>query len=237
MAYVCSVQGGTGLLRYSDSLVERGCREVRPDEFYRDLFQHTALYRQYGRALWYPLVLSEGGQDGQGTWRSKLDLDAVLVVSENRNDAYVSPCTFFHGRLGREWAMELVAFVLDLDKGNPALLDHALDDWWPTGKVPSPTYVVCSGNGIHLYYMLAYPVEMRRRWEKELRLLNRWLYDLYQGEFFLGERDYHGLTQPYRVVGSLVKDGSTSVAAFEVGNPYSLSRNWQTWLRLALSSP
>ena len=208
------------MIRYSDVLVDRGHLEVRPHDFYRDLFSQTELYRHYGRDLWFPLVLSEGGADGGGTWRSKLNLDAVLDVSEGRSDAYLAPCTFFHGRLGRKWAMELVAFVLDIDRGDPALLGRALDDWWPNGKVLVPTYVVCSGNGVHLYYALAYPVEFRRMWERELRMVNRWLYDQYQGEFSLGERDYHGLTQPYRVVGSLVKDSEASTAAFSVGQPY-----------------
>ena len=105
------------MIRYSDVLVDRGHLEVRPHDFYRDLFSQTELYRHYGRDLWFPLVLSEGGADGGGTWRSKLNLDAVLDVSEGRSDAYLAPCTFFHGRLGRKWAMELVAFVLDIGPG------------------------------------------------------------------------------------------------------------------------
>ena len=89
------------MIRYSDVLVDRGHLEVRPHDFYRDLFSQTELYRHYGRDLWFPLVLSEGGADGGGTWRSKLNLDAVLDVSEGRSDAYLAPCTFFHGRLWR----------------------------------------------------------------------------------------------------------------------------------------
>lgn len=222
---------------YEDVLFDGGYAELTAADFYQELFSYTDGYLRYRDALQLPVTLS--GENG-GTWRSVALRDLEEFCCD-RNDAYVSPCTYFptKGKDGRwrasntkERADQLVAFVLDLDKGSPGSLSAALDEWWPNGDIPTPTYAVCSGNGLHLYYVLDQPVSLRKRWLRELAAINAFLYDLYRDprperdyegwEVSLGTIDRHGLTQPYRVVGTLSKDETHIVTAWRVGETWAL---------------
>lgn len=208
-------------------------------EFYSELFFYTDSYRRYGTRFEVPVTLSTGGCDGQGTWRSVALADLPLVV-EGRNDAYISACTYFpkkcsdgrwHSTNGAKRARELCSFVLDIDNVGGDSLAAALDLWSNDDGSIGPTYVVCSGNGVHLYYALSEPVQMLQRWQDELTAINRFLYSLFQGvdgddaagKVRLGIIDQHGLTQPYRVPGSLSKDDKNVVTAWRVGNPRSVT--------------
>lgn len=217
-------------------LSDAGYTELSTLEFYKELFGYTDGYLRYGEALQLPVTFCD--EDG-GTWRSVAigDLEAVC---ENRTDASVSCCTYFPVRRKngtwrasnvKERADQLVAFVLDLDRGFPANLSAALNEWWPSGVIPEPTFIVCSGQGLHLYYVLHEPVAMMKRWLDELRAINTHLYNLYRPrkehewddwEVSIGEIDRHGPTQPYRVVGSLSKDGTHVASAWRVGSTYSI---------------
>lgn len=217
-------------------LIDGGYDELSPLDFYKELFSYTNGYLKYGEGLLLPVTFSD---EGDGTWRS-IALGDLEVACGHRNDAYVSCCTYFPTKTKdgkwratniKERADQLVAFVLDLDDGFPDNLYAALNEWWPKGVIPEPTFVVCSGNGLHLYYVLQEPVPMMKRWLRELGFINNYLYNLYQPrkehawdewEIAIGQIDRHGLTQPYRVVGSLVKNGDDTVSAWRVGSTYSI---------------
>lgn len=218
-------------------MVAAGSEELTCLDFYCDLYRYSDAYIRYGDMMQLPVTLS--GEDG-GTWRSFALVELEEVCSE-RADAYVSACTYFPRRdvrgkwrasNGQRRADQLCAFVLDLDRGFPQNLEAALNEWWPTGTIPEPTFLVCSGNGLHLYYVLDQPVAMMTRWMRELSAVNNWLYNQYKPrkehdwddwEVSLGILDRHGLTQPYRVVGSRTKAATDTVSAWRVGRPYSIS--------------
>lgn len=221
---------------YEEILSEAGFSELSTLEFYKELFGYTDGYLRYGEALQLPVTFCD---EGGGTWRS-VALGDLETVCANRADASVSCCTYFPVRRKdekwrasnvKERADQLVAFVLDLDRCFPPNLFAALNEWWPSGVIPEPTFVVCSGQGLHLYYMLHEPVAMMKRWIEELKVINSYLYSLYlprkehdweDWELSIGEVDRHGLTQSYRVVGSLCKDGNHVASAWRVGGTYSI---------------
>lgn len=246
---------------HENVFLESEFEELTPEEFYEELFRYSDAFMRYKDRMQIPLTLSE--EDG-GTWRSVALCDLHKLVS-NRNDAYVSACTYFphkgkDGRWrstnGQEHADQLCAFVVDLDHGNPhAVREYfavagVTDNWglfeppgvfWFKKEKPNPTYVVCSGRGLHFYYQLAKPVSMMKRWRRELEAINRALYKpvdstlgiedsslLNEFEEYavhgLGERDYHGITQPYRVVGSLPKSGKSAVSVWRTGNPIEIEK-------------
>ena len=232
-----------------DVFVGMGAEEVSPADFYRGVFGKSRGYVRYGDDLEVPVTLSS---EAGGTWRS-VKLSRLSEISEGRNDAYVSPCTYFpkkssdgswHSSNGKRCMDEICAFVVDLDHVDPdvpSLLFEDIPDapGWFEG-VPAPTYAVCSGKGLHLYFVLEQPVPALKRWMLELEQVNRKLYELFAvpalpagfedletGEVFLldariGDVDYHGVSQPYRVVGSFPKSGSDPVSAWRVGNTVSI---------------
>lgn len=236
---------------YEDIFLDFGFEEISPTQFYTELFFNSNAYLRYGDRLQVPLTLSE--EDG-GTWRS-IALRDLPDLTMDRSDAYLSACTYFPHRSstghwkslnGRTHVDQLCAFVVDLDFGDPAFVrqfffpgaDHGEFQelpgaYWTDGTRPKPTFVVCSGRGMHFYYLLETPVPVMKRWTLELEHINRSLYgsmcesrsiDLVVGsvDANLGKRDYHGLTQPYRVVGSLPKTRLSSVSAWRTGYPLQI---------------
>lgn len=178
-----------------------------------------------------PVVFSD---IGSGTWRS-VALAELLSEVSTRSDAYISPCTYFprmkvskergvwyESGFGLDFADQLCAFVLDIDRVSPESFEQAIGRW-ADGELP-PTMVVCSGHGLHVYYVLSEPVEVRKRWRLELSAIGSWLYDR-MAETGLGIIDRHGITQPYRVPGSLSKPdaGSVEVSAYMLGVLYNVS--------------
>lgn len=225
---------------------EFGCEELDCIDFYRELFRYSDAYIKYGMKMEIPVTLSE---ENGGTWRScaLADLDQYL----DRSDVYLSACTYFPHKLksgkwassnSKKTANQLCAFVLDLDRGNADILWVYLTNIWVEANPLKPTYVVCSGNGLHLYYVLDQPVKLLKRWWEELQAINNYLYSVYteatynnmRFAFFnegeeepidsLGELDRHGITQPYRMVSSLAKNGSDHTSAWKIGNPCTIKQ-------------
>lgn len=231
------------------------CEELGCLDFYRAIFSGSTSYLSYGLDMEIPLTYSEGGPDQEGTWRSE-KLREIPGIVADRNDAYLSACTYFPKRVkgfdgsyrwvstnSKDTANELCAFVLDIDRCNLITYRNYVNRLWPSNKVPCPTYVVASGHGVHLFYVLEWPVAMKKRWIKELEHIQRWLADFYAGnnpplgsvdsprgdggqgkyeETHLGDYDSLGLTHPYRVVGSQTKDWSDIATAWRIGDTWDI---------------
>ena len=232
-----------------------GYEELECLDFYSAVFSRSEAYQKYQRSMELPLTLSEGGADGAGTWRSVALADLPELV-DGRNDAYVSACTFFPKKVAssdgsvrwvstysKDTANELCAFVLDIDRVRMDILRELLEGAWPHHVLPQPTYLTTSGTGVHLWYVLDWPVKVLTRWRRELEAIQDYLgrifsaTDLpyYRVENFdtdeptikrvdinLGKFDRHGLTQPYRVVGSLSKNEKNVVTAWRIGQTWDI---------------
>lgn len=204
-----------------DEFLHHAFDEVDPLDFYTSLFGASAHARRYGVDAWYPCVLSAEPQDDgtvAGTWR-KWPIQTTLEMTSERADAYLPTLTYFHGVLDSHQAQELCAFVIDCDYVCRDDLLSIFDEWEKGENVLCPTYVVCSGGGLHFYYVLETPVDMRRRWLSELGFVNDLLENQYEGR--IGVIDHRGIYQPYRIVGSRTKQGDT-VAAFQTGGKWTI---------------
>lgn len=142
--------------------------------------------------------------------------DLARLLQLQKQVAFVVPCSFIAGK-GKGsaliWAKKdlkhlryLHALVVDLDYVDlPQLKD--LEYQIQGGHVPRPTYIVNSGTGLHLYYVLQEPVNVWPEQQDAYRILKHALIDLAwnmftsQGE----EKQYSGIVQPYRIIGSRSK--------------------------------
>ena len=120
---------------------------------------------------------------------------------------------------------------------NPIGLKNMLNQMRPvemprSGKIrpavyPTPTYIVCSGSGMHLYYVFQEPLRINKKYfPKHYEAV-----DLYK-KCFMGALwrsktitekpvEIQGIAQRYRCVGSPTKTGSV-VRAFQIGDKVSL---------------
>ena len=138
--------------------------------------------------------------------------------------AVMSPVSYFGRSRAGKYARYLYAITFDLDGVDmPQLRDtfHQMN----RGFIPAATFVVNSGTGLHLYYVLESPVAMypqNQKFLKELKyVLTRRIWNRFTSN--IKEPQVQGVLQGFRVVGSGTKLGKDyPVVAYRYGKPVSL---------------
>ena len=143
-----------------------------------------------------------------------------------------SPVAFSGKNRTYDNAYHLWGFVIDLDGvgiGELEDLLHQIDN----DVIPRPTYLVNSGHGLHVYFCFEEPVPMYPYLREPLKALKKELtkvvWNKYTSTIPAEERQYQGLVQGYRAVGSRTKLGPEhKVTAFRVGSPTTLTslKSW-----------
>ena len=223
---------GLDYFKYTD------CFEVDGIDFYRDIFPNNENKGEYVTDFSRPnaIFLYQDEAD-KGTDRRLRQRIILNDTWEDDFDTYVkgNPMTLcsgvaFRGRRNTVAnARQMNALAIDLDGVGGVQLDRFFyyffkrhdEDW----AMPLPTYIVLSGNGAHFYYVFKEPVALFPDIKKQMKLLkesliNRlWKYEsTSQNEF----RQYGGITQGFRMVGSINSKHNTIVRAFKTGGRVSL---------------
>ncbi len=138
--------------------------------------------------------------------------------------AILSPVSYFGKSRSGKNARYLYALTFDLDGVDmPQLRDtfHQMN----RGFIPAATFVVNSGTGLHLYYVLDRPIAMypqNQRFLKELKyVLTRRIWNRFTSN--IDEPQIQGVLQGFRVVGSETKLGTDyPVVAYRYGKTVSI---------------
>ena len=131
---------------------------------------------------------------------------------------FMNPILFAGKKSSSKNARWLCALAIDIDhiyeaKGIPQGVYNLLTSC-VLGEIPTPTYIVCSGTGLHAYYVLKEPVPLfernkraldsiRKKLIRELWLPGHGITNL----LTLADIQYESLTQNFRVPGTLTKAG------------------------------
>ena len=86
--------------------------------------------------------------------------DAVEFGSV-RNDTLIGGCTYFNNWISKKSAKNIYTFIIDYDNAYSGVLLNALQRDWESAsgeKFAKPTYIVNSGTGLHLYFVLSEPI-------------------------------------------------------------------------------
>ena len=86
--------------------------------------------------------------------------DAVEFGSV-RNDTLIGGCTYFNNWISKKSARNIHTFIIDYDNAYSGVLLNALQRDWESAngeKFAKPTYIVNSGTGLHLYFVLTEPI-------------------------------------------------------------------------------
>lgn len=205
--------------------------EVEPKEFYRGIFpvgsfQRQGEYRSEESKDWgyngiIVSVTSEKKPDGTPKIKRYTvtdDLDMIDYACSTKDFCLMSPISYVGRERKAENARFLYAFAVDLDKlrvekGQPVGLralwnKHIME----IGRIPKPTYIVSSGTGLHLYYVLTDPIAMFRDTSKRLQNLKRDLTSLIWHDTIVDIKDVkevqqEGIYQGFRMPGTITKNG------------------------------
>lgn len=188
--------------------------------FYRDLFPVGTFEERLGKQSSYEktrkgngfIVYTVGADDKERKHTRMVfdDLKELYELQEN-SCAFMSPISYFGRNRTAKNARYLYALAFDLDEVGEKQIDTFFDFHVYQKHYPCPTYVVNSGGGVHLYYVFKEPVPMIPKNQKALKILKYELTTRMWNEDTSGlaERQYQGLNQGFRLVGSKTKHGET----------------------------
>ena len=225
------------LYREKNEHLERFLEPVTPFEFYRDIFPVGSFERNghfedekgNGIAVTVPKAAGIAMEiKGDGKARRYTITDELSELSEvfDTDFTIMSPLSYFGRRRCGKNARYLYAMVFDLDGVEmPQLRDtlHQMNK----DILPKATFVVNSGTGLHLYYVLQEPIPMyphNQKCLKELKYsLTRQIWNRYTST--IKEPQVQGILQGFRVVGSGSKLGRDyPVTAYRLGGRVTIEK-------------
>lgn len=218
--------------------------EVAPMDFYRDLFSREPIQKNGAEysGLGSPILqfvdkYKPVTEDNKGRLRGQTIIfdglnELYEVISETTEEAkalglvggstvpgryaYLAPVSYFGRRRLRKYAHTLYALTLDIDYVPLLNLRTLMAIFEQHKDFTMPTYVVNSGKGIHLYYVLEEPIAL---YPNRIDLLSKLKQDMatviwktWQTSVVLDHVDKQSCLQAYRVVGTETKFGMPTTA-------------------------
>ena len=148
--------------------------------------------------------------------------DAVEFGSV-RNDTLIGGCTYFNNWISKKSAKNIYTFIIDYDNAYSGVLLNALQNDWKSASgepFPMPTYIVNSGTGLHLYFVLSEPIPVYHSMTQNIDKLYRAL-AIQQSRRVYVETQIQWFGQDFRCAGGLNKyDWENTV--FKIGDRWDI---------------
>ena len=218
------------LYKWKNEMMAERFQQITPYEFYRDMFPEGSLGERGNRELRRPnLVFTMVRHDGEKTYaRNSIVFDDLEGLAETKDAefAVTSPVAYRGKNRTAANAHHLWGFCIDLDGvGKDQLIDllHQIRN----GRLPTPTYLVNSGHGFHVYFLLEEPIPLHEYLHKPLNTLKYGLtqivWNAYTSNIAPEKRQFQGIFQGFRMPGSQSKLGKRyPVVAFRTGTKTSI---------------
>lgn len=220
--------------------------EVEPKEFYREIFPEGSFQKKGQKRrkgsddewIYNGIMVSiskEKWEDGSPKVRRYVvtdDLDVIDEVGKTDDFCLMSPISYVGRKRSADHARFMYAFAVDLDRikvkgddpiGLRALWNNHIET---ADRIPKPTFIVSSGTGLHLYYVLTDPVAMFQDTSRRLQDLKRDLTSLIWHDTIVDiesvkDIQQEGIYQGFRVPGTITKKGDRA-RAFLTGEKISI---------------
>jgi hypothetical protein len=204
--------------------------EVSPLDFYRDIFPIGSFEQKgvYVDGQYNGIAVAVGaGENRTKRYTVTDELDVIRSLCASDEFCIMSPISYAGKARTSVNARFLYALAIDLD-GVATLenWDFLLEQFEMGLKwhyfiwgLPTPTYLVSSGTGLHLYYVFEKPIPLFKNVVKQLEVLKRQLtwQAWTQGASTLSDNvQYESLFQGFRMVGTITKK-ATRARAFRFG--------------------
>ena len=216
---------------------------VSPMSFYRGIFPEGELEKKGERVTGkYCGIIVEITGDRKPDGKRKIkrysitdELDAVQKIMDSDNFCLCSPISYAGKQRTADHARMVYALAIDVDKirmkpdrrtGEPEGLRDLYHQMHTAKYLPVPTYMVSSGTGLHLYYLLENPLPLRQNIAQELQKLKRELTKKVWNGYVVSiesskDIQQEGIYQGFRMPGTATKNGGRA-EAFLTGEKVSL---------------
>lgn len=218
------------LYTMKNELLRERFEQVTPVEFYRDVFPEGSLGERGNREIRRPnliFTMTEQQKDRHYAFNTIVFDDLKeLEAAQGAEFAVTSPVSYRGRNRTAANAHHLWGFCIDLDGvGMDQLRDLLFQI--QNGVLPEPTYLVNSGHGFHVYYLLEEPIPLHKYLHQPLNNLKHGLtsivWNAYTSNIAPEKRQYQGIFQGFRMPGTQSKLGKRyPVVAFRTGNKHTI---------------
>lgn len=219
--------------------------EVTASDFYQSIFPFDTMERKYDpfRRFSNPIFTYRTAEYSEKEQKKVAFFHNEVVYSDHfeeslaltqKNDLALCSCCSYSGRrkLAKN-AFRCHGFIIDLDGVGLRQLQNFFGWVEQLEKIPRPTYVVNSGNGVHIYYIFENPVPLYPNVTQHLQNLKHgltdWVWNKETSTYPIKERQHQGIYQAFRMVGSCTKLAHNYksperylVRAFRTGPPVTI---------------
>ena len=170
-----------------------------------------------------PILDDKGRKQWQGlrTQVTQGNMELYDLIDRSDNFCLIAPFSYAGRSRTNENARYMYAFCIEVDgiqeRGG---LEELIYSWERKNQpIPKPTYMVCSGNGLHLYYVFERPIPMWRNVFEAMAEYKKYITPRLWTKYITSEYEkiqWQSVNQPFRVVGTRTKDQGY-VLAFRIG--------------------
>lgn len=217
-----------------DVIREWGGVEVSPLQVYTEMFclGENVIQKngeKSGEFKTNPLGYWKNNKDSKGHYRILFDdtFEETLHELQEADFAIMNGLTYFGRKNLMQNASKMYAMIFDLDGVTDVTLGNFFSGCFRAEAYPIPNYVVMSGHGVHLYYLLEYGVPLYPNIKiqlKELKYaLTTKMWNMYTSTN--EKKQYQGINQGFRVIGGKTKIEGVRVRAFCINqHPFNLEQ-------------
>lgn len=221
---------GVSAIDFYDDIFGEDLEEGRPpDEYIRGEYAGIAIERvkkldKYGR-----VVLDKKGNEmyvGRRYTVTRGNMELYDLIDRSENFCMIAPISYSGRSRNNENARFMYALCIEVDYIQPESgLKELIYSWQRrVTPMPCPTYIVCSGNGLHLYYVFERPIPLWKNVCESLteakKYFTPWFWNKYITTAY-EKIEYESINQPFRCVGSRTK-GNSYVMAFQTGKKVTI---------------
>lgn len=186
---------------------------VSPWTFYEDVFGDMSIT--------LPVVILD---EDAGKKIQPMELDDAVSFALCRNDVLLGGVSYFNNWISKKSAREVYTFIVDMDNVYSGTLQYALqNDWKSANGEPfaRPTYIVNSGTGLHLYFVLEEPIPCYRRSQEAIDQVYRQL-AIQQSRRVYVNRQVQWFGQDFRMAGGQNKYGWENTV-YRIGEKWDIN--------------
>ena len=230
-------QWGTELPLWAKELSEMGYPGVSAIDFYDDIFgedlEEERLPEEYVRGEYAGIaiervkkldkngcvVLDKKGKEqyvGKRYTVTRGNMELYDLIDHSENFCMIAPISYAGRSRKNENARFMYALCIEVDYIQPnGGLGELIYSWQRrVSPMPCPTYMVCSGNGLHLYYVFERPIPLWRNVFESLTEAKKFFTPWFWNKYVTSASEaieYESINQPFRCVGSRTKGSSYAI--------------------------
>ena len=201
--------------------------KVKPLEYYRDMFPEHSFEMPYDltcRPNGILNVIDDEDQRGRCYARMIFDDLEEIELNLDKKTVVISPIGYSGKRKNSKNAYQIFGMIFDLDDVGVDELNDLLYQM-QNGVLPYATYIVNSGNGVHVVYLFETPLPAMQQYFESLNTLKAALTDRIWNRYTSRDKNkqFQGIFQSFRAVGSPTKFGKDyRLSAYRIGEKTTL---------------